>query len=1307
MTQMMRDVVHIQGTFKSSVQLPRDFFGDENNRHFVESYIPTKETLEVFLRVRDSLQTNSQHRTKLFTGTFGTGKSDLMLMIANYVTRPADDPLLMPFFERLRNLDNDQATTIYDARLGKPPFLLVLLQADTANTFTSFVLDGLVKALRGINRLDVIGKTYYGAALDRIARWEHEHPENIERLEKELLTTHGCSLAQLKHELAGPQADAALSTFHAVTEAAIGLPFHETAVIERPYEAFEMAAESLVKSGKYSGIFVVADEFTHLLQKLAESEVASPDIKAIDNLAEAADRSGKNQLHFYVVSLRGFSSAKARTQTSQTALERSGGRFIQGQVELRSQYMEELIRSAIIKQVSPDTLFVTVPDQLDDLLSLAMRLWGNRPGGGHDREWVRDTIVNGCFPFHPLTTYCLPFLNRVLAQNERTMFSFLWDEQRGLKFFIDSTSVISTEGQVSLIPLDYLFSYFDVSLKEKRSDLYLLYQQAQAKLSPEQVNVGLEGRLLKALVLLEVVTGDSNLRADQDSLRHALGLNSAHLKDISLALRELDQAGIAFPNRAGYYLLVKQGHANPSELRNVIELRAQDIALSPITTLNEHYKPKDVNALDYNKVRGTERKLLASFVSVADLKNISLQSSQLQNNDALMWYVITNTEEERLQAHLSALQLTRQHDQLVVAVPLEPTDLLERLKYTIAVNHLRSSEDYKGPDYQELLADNGLVGGDYLSEFERERKKFENYTAFEWYVDGKTTPVQTLTQLEVLATKVMKTLFPSTPSHSTGQHLSKNSRNPAKKEALDFILSAPFRRPSGKKSATDAILSDGAGALGLVYVVGHEGGYINYAVGIPDQRDPRLQNSKLVWDKLEELLGRNIAWSDISQQLRNRPYGLYPSVLALFLAAFVRINRDYIEVSETKHILNPIGVTGDIILKMIEFPKDYNIHYRPLTHLQEEFLRGIGRILVSPIEFRVSSTDALSIHKQVARLLYQKISGISLMRQTPSSEELSEVLPNIPQEVLDVCRHLIEITQLPDEATRTAALLESLPQRVALPTDSSFWTDNDIHRALTDLEKAYKQIEQVPLLLRRSIALQIGQWFGLVSLPKNENEVLEAARRWRQTMKVRPQDMVGKPEAQNVLMLLDDPHSFEQVFLNALPARWKLGTIGEWQGLYVKKEYLGLLEKAKASVEDHAKIRALRTTENGTTNSELSTDSPSIERNPVEAVASELPKDASTFIEPVQPVVIIATHQVALGDSQTRATSSLTPSKDLQLREKPYETETKAEEISSRNNKAEDAVKQAFNTIQSIIESLPPKDQRKLWERLVEEYDPR
>src|SRR5579885_2457461 len=182
MKSMMRDLVQVPVDFKPSVQLPNDFSNEKLNRHFVESYIPTQETMDIFLDIRDSLQPHSDRRARLFSGTFGTGKSDLILMLANYVTRPSEDPLLVPFFKRLRNLNDAKAEAIYQARQGKPPFLLLLLQSDTAITFSSFVLDGLARELEKANLGDLLDKTYYRAALDLIESWEQGRPDIIRNL---------------------------------------------------------------------------------------------------------------------------------------------------------------------------------------------------------------------------------------------------------------------------------------------------------------------------------------------------------------------------------------------------------------------------------------------------------------------------------------------------------------------------------------------------------------------------------------------------------------------------------------------------------------------------------------------------------------------------------------------------------------------------------------------------------------------------------------------------------------------------------------------------------------------------------------------------------------------------------------------------------------------------------------------------------------------------------------------------------------------------------------------------------------------
>jgi len=805
--RMMRDLVQVQGNFKPSVQLPNDFLDEELNRHFVESYIPTQETLDIFLDIRDSLQPNSDRRARLFSSTFGTGKSDLMLMIANYLTRPPEDPLLAPFFKRLRLLNDAKAEAIYQARLNKPPFLLVLLQADTAITFSSFVLDGLVRSLEKVCLGHLLDNTYYKAALDLIDSWEREWPDNIKRLGEALETNYGRTINQLKHDLNGPHADTALEVFRSAAFQAAGMQFHPTTVIERASDAFVTVSKKL-PSDQYSGIFVIADEFTHLLQKLADSPTAA-DSKAIDNLAEAAARSGQNQLHFYTVSLESFASAQGSTKLAQIALERSGGRFIT--YELRSQDMEELISASIAKLVPATSLFEGIQRQLDDLLTLAMNLWSARATGRKDREWLNETVVRGCFPLHPLTTYCLPRLNAALAQNERTMFSFIWDRGRGLGHFIqEANGEVSSDGWLPLLSLDKLFAYFEPNLKEKRPDLLIAYQQASSSLSSTH-EYGLEGRLLRALVMLEAAGGDASLRIDHELLRHAIGLAPAQKSEVIAALEELERNGVAYPSQSGYYQLVKPGRANPLELRRLVQQRSQDLSGSPIELLNIRCKPQDVEAERYNAERGTARQLTARFANLADLFGPVTLTQALQEGDALLLYVVAASEQELEKARTAALQLTRLYDRLVVAAPQKPTDLVVRFQRLRALEGLRADPNFATSDYQALLTNTGLLGKDYTAAFQEARQVFDQPAKFEWFRGGRTVTATTQTDLSALATMIMNEVFSATPAHKTRQHLKPTGKSKYLRDTINLILQDEIPMAEGKKlSAVDAILVNGA-----------------------------------------------------------------------------------------------------------------------------------------------------------------------------------------------------------------------------------------------------------------------------------------------------------------------------------------------------------------------------------------------------------------------------------------------------------------------------------------------------------------
>ncbi|MCB0179968.1 MAG: hypothetical protein KDI62_17175, partial [Anaerolineae bacterium] len=1161
MTQMMRNVVKVQSEFQSSVQLPRDFLVSKLNHHFVNSYIPTPEMLDIFMNIRDSLQPNADQRARLFSGTYGTGKSNLMLMLANYATHSADDPLLAPFFERLYRLNHAKADAIYKARLDKPPFLLVLLQPRGASTFSSFLLNGLADALKDRGLEHFLGQTYYQAALDLIDKWEKELPDNLKRLEQALIHDYSITLDDLKTDLSGEHADTAMGVFQPAFVKVTGVPFNPGDVIREPDEAIETVVKQLVDSGQYSGIFSIIDEFTQLLNKLGKSPDGA-DSKAIDKVAALATRSRQNQFHFFIVSLYPFTQIPTETEQARVVIESTGGRF--SNTSLRSQNTEELIRGSIEKLKPIKPLFENAQGQYDDLLNLSMRLWGEAPLGQEKRDWLREIVIEGCFPLHPLATYCLPKLNARLAQNERTMFSFILDTDRGLGHFIQEATGEAKDGWFTLLSVDKLFDYFEANLEQKREDLHMAYQQSSLELPATQVESGLEGRLLRALVILEVAA----VQADRDLLRHALGLPSTRLSDINNALSLLEDAGAAYLSQSGYYQLIKPGRANPKELRRLIDQRARNTLRSPLETLDAQHKPDNVEASRYNSKRGSWRELSSHYVSLAGLSSPATLTQVLKGKDGLLWYVVSTSETELDKACSTAKQITKTEEQLVVAVPRSPTNILSRLKGKHALEALRNSPDYQTAEYTDMLIDTGLVGRGYVVAFQEALQWFKKPSNFFWYQGGREISVTTTAHLSELASKVMDKVFFNTPAHKISQHLKPGGRASAPvNKAIEQILKPSIRLETNKKkrSPDEIILLKGAGELGLVKYIDREDGFDIYQVCAPDRR--------AVWDLIDEQLQQGVAWSEIVNQLQTPPFGLYPSVLQLFTAAFYRLNRDYFEVFEvTKMGERPIEVTSEQIKTLVAKPDQYLLRYQPLTEPQRKFLRNLSENI---LELKIYSYrgETASLRNLVAKRLREWAEQIPKFARQSSADELGQILEDVPSEILSAAVALMETASLSDDAETASALLDTLPDHLDLPADSSTWTDAKQEAALARLETAGQQCTRFQTSFKNHMVNQIGQCFEQPEPIEKANQVLDAAQLWRRerVKVVHSADLSDISDARDLLYVLEgSPVSFEEAFLDKLVTHWKLPSFEKWESIAERDAYLQRLRQAKADTEAKA-----------------------------------------------------------------------------------------------------------------------------------------
>jgi hypothetical protein len=347
-TVAFTDIVRVDAGFKPSVQLPVDFEHAEFNAHLIQTYIPTNQTIALFTEIARSLNPSSTERARTLVGTYGTGKSDLLLMLCNYLSRPVDDPLMQPFYEKLHAIDPYQSTTIREQRANKPPFLIVLLQADATTPFPGFVLHGLQQALQQAGLADLMSGTKYQAAQQQIADWQREAHPRLDDFCATLREREGQELDRLLAELGSAQADLAFPMFARTFKAVTGSDFHVYGY-SQPHETYIAVARKLKEQKSHSGILIVCDEFTEFLRRFEQAidqgaAAIDAQTKAVDNLAERSASSGDSQIHFIVASLESFAGASAENGTAQAskAVERIGGRFKHHSLDIQGS--EELIR---------------------------------------------------------------------------------------------------------------------------------------------------------------------------------------------------------------------------------------------------------------------------------------------------------------------------------------------------------------------------------------------------------------------------------------------------------------------------------------------------------------------------------------------------------------------------------------------------------------------------------------------------------------------------------------------------------------------------------------------------------------------------------------------------------------------------------------------------------------------------------------------------------------------------------------------------------------------------------------------------
>lgn len=494
-------IIETNQGFQASVNLELDL----NKKEKVSGYIPTEQSVKVLGEFLHSFyyDTDTQSRANVLIGPYGRGKTHLLLVLtaltsmdvyasSEYTPKEAK-AMQKKLCSKISSVDKEVgalAKAVVETGIRTLP---VVINSNSRDINQSFLV-ALHNALSAAQLDDLLPKTYFDSAYDVVKKWENEIPEAYDRFCGELkeYKTTAENICMGLQQFNNDVYDLFCEVYPKV---AAGMKFSPLMSMD-VVKLYMSVVDALCEQTKYSGINIIFDEFSKFLESnLEKSQMYN--MKIIQDLAEAASRSGKKQIHFTCITHKDI--LEYSTSDSFKTVE---GRFSKIYFVASSEQSYELISNAIIKKDAYEDFVKDNATGFGNVMSLSSRVNVFRD---IDESSFEKKVVFGCFPLAPLTAYSLLKISELVGQNERTLFTFLANNSANtLGEFLNKN-----HKTLSFITVDFIFDYFEELFRKEVFNAPVHSFWAKADSAIKQLDDPAQIQIVKAVAIINMIKEDA------------------------------------------------------------------------------------------------------------------------------------------------------------------------------------------------------------------------------------------------------------------------------------------------------------------------------------------------------------------------------------------------------------------------------------------------------------------------------------------------------------------------------------------------------------------------------------------------------------------------------------------------------------------------------------------------------------------------------------------------------------------------------------------------------------------------------
>ncbi len=726
-----------------------------------------------------------------------------------------------------------------------------------------------------------------------------------------------------------------------------------------------------------------------------------------------------------------------------------------------------------------------------------------------------QSLLHRAYPMEPTTLYLLPRISGRVAQNERTLFSFL--------NFIDFQNHVRP---------DHLYEYFSPEMRTDTAvgGTYKQWLETQNALSKLDDDNDLAATALRTASLLGFGVNGDRSRTSRDLLLFALrgyacadkGLVSNGSQQEEAVINQLiDQKLLLHRKRSDE---VSVWHGTDADLRGRLEEEKsrQRREFDFLTFLTDEASPPVWRPVRYNSDFHIRRFLQGEYWSLEKLDgclNVPVGC------DGKIIYVIAETAEELQVAEHQASKY-QCDERIIFAVPRVPVPLFEATLEVWCLIQMQGDDKLVESDPM-VLSEIQQMTDDARSYLQKllDRLILPSSEGPRWFYKGNTLPIKNAYDLRNELSEIMQRIFLHTPKINN-EMIVRHKPTPtlvnSRKKLLLGILERSGQEMLGiegnppEASMFRTILLH----TGLYYPAKGEG----WKYALPDQvKEPELQK---VWSKIQQFFTiPSEEPKDIRSffnELMEPPFGIRAGLLPVLFAAGLKAFPSVYSLRYKGSYVSDI-LPSDIE-QLCREPEQYEFIVLDIDQTKRDYLNAVLEL------FDTQARPATG--NDLIRACYDALENWKM--GLPAGALSTRYLAQKTRRVQAILRHPSDPVQL---------LFERIPRALDCSIDDQQMLLESLERCKNELSEVIDSYQKKAISsLRRALSLN---W-------KSENgQVKEIANRWALCFPDELSNALNDNESKGLLSRMRMTYPSDAKLVDSLSGLFFQKTIRRWDDSYI------------------------------------------------------------------------------------------------------------------------------------------------------------